>query len=64
MTAFNVVRFKVSPGMEGAFLDAHRALGALGQDYATPTLSMPVTGDTAWWPSGKMQKQLGLRVLR
>ncbi len=24
MTAFNVVRFKVKPGMEGAFLDAHR----------------------------------------
>lgn len=24
MTAFNVVRFKVKPGMETAFLDAHR----------------------------------------
>ena len=24
MTAFNVVRFKVKPGMEAAFLDAHR----------------------------------------
>lgn len=24
MTAFNVVRFKVKPGMEQAFLDAHR----------------------------------------
>lgn len=24
MTAFNVVRFKVKPGMEDAFLDAHR----------------------------------------
>ena len=24
MTAFNVVRFKVKPGMEPAFLDAHR----------------------------------------
>ncbi len=24
MTAFNVVRFKVKPGMEEAFLDAHR----------------------------------------
>lgn len=24
MTAFNVVRFKVKPGMENAFLDAHR----------------------------------------
>ena len=27
MTAFNVVRFKVKPGMEGAFLDAHRSIG-------------------------------------
>ncbi len=25
MTAFNAVRFKVKPGMEDAFLDAHRA---------------------------------------
>lgn len=25
MTAFNAVRFKVRPGMEDAFLDAHRA---------------------------------------
>jgi heme-degrading monooxygenase HmoA len=24
MTAFNAVRFKVKPGMEDAFLDAHR----------------------------------------
>nr|ACF98113.1 hypothetical protein [uncultured bacterium 1042] len=24
MTAFNVVRFKIKPGMEGTFLDAHR----------------------------------------
>ena len=24
MTAFNVVRFKIKPGMEDAFLDAHR----------------------------------------
>jgi hypothetical protein len=28
MTAFNVVRFKVKPGMEGAFLDAHRNIAA------------------------------------
>lgn len=28
MTAFNVVRFKVKPGMEGAFLDAHRTIMA------------------------------------
>lgn len=26
MSAFNVVRFKVKPGMEEAFLDAHRAV--------------------------------------
>lgn len=26
MTAFNVVRFKVKPGMEAAFLDAHRGV--------------------------------------
>ena len=26
MTAFNVVRFKVKPGMEDAFLDAHRSI--------------------------------------
>lgn len=28
MTAFNAVRFKVKPGMEGKFLDAHRGIGA------------------------------------
>lgn len=27
MTVFNVVRFKVKPGMEEAFLDAHRNIG-------------------------------------
>lgn len=26
MTAFNVVRFKVKPGLEQAFLDAHRTI--------------------------------------
>jgi hypothetical protein len=26
MTAFNVVRFRIKPGMEDAFLDAHRAV--------------------------------------
>ena len=28
MTAFNCVRFKVKPGREQAFLDAHRGVGA------------------------------------
>jgi hypothetical protein len=28
MTAFNVVRFRVRPGREEAFLDAHRRAGA------------------------------------
>jgi antibiotic biosynthesis monooxygenase (ABM) superfamily enzyme len=28
MTAFNAVRFKVKPGREAEFLDAHRAIGA------------------------------------
>lgn len=28
MTAFNVVRFRVKPGFEDAFLDAHRDVGA------------------------------------
>ena len=28
MTAFNVVRFKVKPGREREFLDAHRSVGA------------------------------------
>ncbi|MEZ5863061.1 MAG: antibiotic biosynthesis monooxygenase [Geminicoccaceae bacterium] len=27
MTAFNVVRFKIKPGMEDIFLDAHRSIG-------------------------------------
>ncbi len=28
MTAFNVVRFKIKPGMEDVFLDAHRKMDA------------------------------------
>jgi Antibiotic biosynthesis monooxygenase. len=28
MTAFNIVRFKVKPGREQDFLDAHRSVGA------------------------------------
>ena len=31
MTAFNVVRFKVKPGMEEAFLDAH---GNIARDWS------------------------------
>lgn len=27
MTAFNVVRFKIRPGMEDVFLNAHRGIG-------------------------------------
>lgn len=27
MTVFNVVRFKVKPGMDEAFLDAHKTIG-------------------------------------
>jgi hypothetical protein len=27
MTVFNVVRFKVKPGMDEAFLDAHKSIG-------------------------------------
>ena len=36
MTAFNVVRFKVKPGMEETFLDAHRNIagGWLGLRHA------------------------------
>jgi hypothetical protein len=28
MSAFNAVRFRVKPGREGEFLDAHRVIGA------------------------------------
>lgn len=28
MTAFNVVKFKIKPGMDQAFLDAHSAVGS------------------------------------
>ncbi|MGE0424641.1 MAG: DUF718 domain-containing protein [Reyranellaceae bacterium] len=34
MTAFNVVRFKIKPGMDGAFLDAHKNLGWTGMRRA------------------------------
>ena len=34
MTAFNVVRFKVKPGMEEAFLDAHRNITWPGMRHA------------------------------
>jgi len=34
MTAFNTVRFKVKPGMEGKFLDAHRGLDWPGLRHA------------------------------
>ncbi len=34
MTAFNVVRFKVKPGMEESFLDAHRSVAWPGMRHA------------------------------
>ena len=41
MTAFNVVRFKVKPGMDDAFLDAHRSITWPGMRHA----NMIKTGD-------------------
>jgi hypothetical protein len=34
MTAFNVVRFNIKPGMEKAFLDAHRSVAWPGMRHA------------------------------
>ena len=44
MTAFNVVRFKVKPGMDETFLDAHRNLGWTGMRHA----NIIKTGDRSY----------------
>jgi hypothetical protein len=46
MTAFNIVRFRVKPGREQAFLDAHRALD---RPYkGLQRMSLVKTGDRAY----------------
>jgi hypothetical protein len=46
MTAFNVVRFRVKPGREQAFLDAHRALDRTYKGFRRGSLVK--TGDRAY----------------
>lgn len=46
MTAFNVVRFRVKPGREQEFLDAHRNIGANWQGLRR--VNMIKTGDRSY----------------
>ena len=46
MTAFNVVRFKIKPGMESAFLDAHR--GIAGNWPGLRNANIIKTGDSRY----------------
>jgi hypothetical protein len=54
MTAFNVVRFRVKPGREQEFLDAHRSVQS---DWAgLKKVNMIKTGDRSYciMPSGRI----------
>ena len=52
MTAFNVVRFRVKPGQDEAFLAAHRELGVEGFNGAR-RFSMVKTGDGTYCVVGE-----------
>ncbi len=55
MTAFNVVRFRVKPGHDDAFLAAHRDLGIEGFDGAR-RFSLIKTGDGTYCVVGEWNK--------
>ena len=62
MRAFNVVKFKVKPGQEGAFLDAHRDGKAKWPGLAKGTIIK--TGDQAYCLIGEWESQDALAAAR
>jgi quinol monooxygenase YgiN len=62
MTAFNVVRFRVKPGREGDFLEAHRKSRA---DYAGfKRFSLVKTGDRTYCVIGEWDSFENLKAAR
>jgi hypothetical protein len=62
MTAFNVVRFRVKPGREAEFLQAHRAPRT---DFAGfKRFSMVKTGDRAYCVIGEWDSYESLKAAR
>ena len=62
MTAFNVVRFKIKPGREQAFLDAHK-----GVANAWPALvraHIVKTGERAYCIIGEWTDEAGMAAAR
>ena len=54
MTAFNAVRFKVKPGREQEFLDAHRGVGADWPGLRHANIIEAGEGAIASSPNGRM----------
>ncbi len=47
MSAFNTVRFKIKPGREQSFLDAHKSVGAEWPGSSAPISSRSASTITA-----------------
>ena len=62
MTAFNVVRFRVKPGKEDAFLDAHRKMN--WKFKGSRKASIIKTGDRAFCIIGEWENQATLAEAR
>ena len=62
MTAMNVVRFRVKPGREGEFVDAHRKAR---RDYAGfKRFSLVKTGDRTYCSIGEWDSYESLKAAR
>ena len=62
MRAFNVVKFKVKPGQEQAFLDAHKGLGTAWAGLVG--LNMIKTGDLSYCLIGEWRDKADLVAAR
>jgi quinol monooxygenase YgiN len=62
MTAFNVVRFRVKPGNEQAFIDAHRKLRPTFKGFLAGNLVK--TGDQTFCMLGEWRNFAGLAAAR
>jgi len=62
MTAFNVVRFRVKPGREQEFLDAHQTIQS--KLYGWKRVQMIQTGDRSYCAIGEWEDMAAIAAAR
>jgi len=64
MTAINVVRFRVRPGMDDVFLNAHPTARPTGHGSTAASSSQPVTAVMSWSANGRTPARSPARAER